>query len=99
MGLKRELSREVDALRREQKAFKCRIGVLANIFIPGFGFFIYGSSYVKGVVCFVLYIFYNLFYLFVLLPDLSGILIGLLYYIPAFLLWLISTIMVSELNS
>jgi len=45
--LKREMLKEFDGLRHEYKSFKRRTGVIANIFIPGIGFILYGSSYLK----------------------------------------------------
>lgn len=97
--IKREINKEIDVLIREHKVFKRRISTIANFFLPGMGFIIYGSSYLKGFITLALYILYNLFYFYILFPDLGEMFFRVLYYIPAFMIWLISTIMVSTLDN
>lgn len=53
---KRELKKEIAILRKEQKSFKRRVSTIANLLIPGVGFVVYGSSYLTGLISFVLFI-------------------------------------------
>jgi len=78
--LKRELLKEIDVLIREHKSFKRRISVIANLFIPGLGFVIYGSSYLKGFVSFALFVLYNLFYFKMISPHLGETAIYIILY-------------------
>ena len=96
--LKRELLKEIDVLIREHKSFKRRISVIANLFIPGLGFVIYGSSYLKGIITFALFTLYNLLYFYKILPNLGEIFFKILYYIPAIVIWIVSTVMVGGLD-
>lgn len=94
---KRELLKEMDQLKREYKAYKRRASVIANLFIPGIGFVIYGSSYLKGLVSFVLYLLYNLLFFIKILPN-TDIGIAVIYYIPALIILVASTAMVAGLD-
>jgi len=95
---KREMLKEIDGLRREYKSFKSRISTISNMFIPGIGFIIYGSSYLKGIITFVLFALYNLLYFYKISPDLGEISIKIIYYIPAIIIWIVSTVMVGGLD-
>ncbi len=94
---KREYYREIDELKRDYKSFKSRISVIANLFIPGIGFFIYGSSYLKGLITCILFVIYNMLFFNKFLPmlDMS---VAVIYYIPAVVIWMGSTMMVSYLD-
>lgn len=94
--LKRELLKEIDALGREHESFKKRISLIANIFIPGIGFFIYGKSYLQGIITFVLFEAYNLLYFLKILPGLGEL--KFLYYMPAIVIWFVSLFMVARLD-
>jgi len=96
--LKREMLKEIDSLRREYKSLKNRISVIANMLIPGIGFIIYGSSYLKGIITFALFTLYNLLYFYKILPNLGEIFFKILYYIPAIVIWIVSTVMVGGLD-
>lgn len=96
--LKRELYKEIDEQKREHKAFKRRVGVLANLIVPGIGFLIYGSSQLKGLITFVLFVVYNLIYFNKILPLLGEVAIAIIYYIPAIIIWLVSGTMVAGLD-
>ena len=96
--LKREMLKEIDSLRREYKSLKNRISVIANMLIPGIGFIIYGSSYLKGIITFALFPLYNLLYFYKILPNLGEIFFKILYYIPAIVIWIVSTVMVGGLD-
>ncbi len=96
--LKREMLKDIDGLRREYKSFKRRISIIANMFIPGIGFILYGSSHLKGIITFVLFVLYNLLYFYILSPDLGEIGIKILFYIPAIAIWYVSTAMVGGLD-
>ena len=95
--VKRELYKEIDELKREYKWFKGRVSTIANLFIPGIGFFIYGSSYLKGLISFILFGGYNLIFFKWILPDLDFA-FGIIYYTPAIIIWLVSTVMVANLD-
>jgi len=77
--LKREMLKDIDGLRREYKSFKRRICTIANLFIPGIGFILYGSSYLKGFISFIIFITYNLLYFYKIAPNLGEAVF--LYYI------------------
>ncbi|HEY8348649.1 MAG TPA: hypothetical protein VIM13_02290 [Clostridia bacterium] len=94
--LKRELLKEIDALRREHKSFEKRISFIANLFIPGMGFFIYGESYFRGIISFVLFSAYNLLYFLKILPYYGGF--NFLHYMPAVVVWFMSTFMVARMG-
>lgn len=94
--LKREILKEMDDLRREYTAFKGRISVIANMFIPGIGFILHDGSYLKGIDVFALFILYNLLYFHRVLPNVGGIAIKIIYYIPAIVIWIVSTAMVRK---
>ncbi|NLH96752.1 MAG: hypothetical protein GX477_05370, partial [Clostridiaceae bacterium] len=91
--LKRELLKEIDVLAREHKSFKKRISLIANFFIPGIGFFIYGKSFLQGLITFVLFEAYNLLYFLKILPGLGEL--KFLYYMPAIVIWFVSLFMVA----
>jgi len=95
--LKREMLKEIDGLRREYKSFKRRTGVIANMIIPGIGFIIYGSSYLKGIIIFILFVMYNLLYFIKLLPHMDGV-SRVIFYIPAVAIWYAGIAMVGKLD-
>lgn len=95
--LKREFYKDIDELRRKQQAFRRRVSVIANLFLPGIGFFIYGSSYLRGLIVFILFSTYN-FYFFDSIVNLTDTPISVVYYTPALAIWIASTIMVAGLE-
>lgn len=95
--VKKELYREVDELRREAAAFKGRVSLIANLLIPGFGFFVFGQEYLKGFIALGLHILYNLFFFYRILPN-TDFGVALIYYIPALLIWAVSSMMVAGLE-
>lgn len=95
--LKREMLKEFDGLRHEYKSFKRRTGVIANIFIPGIGFILYGSSYLKGIIIFALFGMYNLLYFTKILPAAWGI-SRVIFYIPAAAIWYAGIAMAARLD-
>lgn len=96
--LKRELSGELEMLKNEQKSFKRRVSAIANVAFPGIGFVLYGSSYLKALITFVLFVSYNYLYFNKLDPLIGDIGIAILFYIPSLLIWFISTLMVYSLD-
>lgn len=96
--IKRELYKEIDELKREHKAFKKRVSVLSNLIVPGIGFLVYGSSFLKGFISFILFVAYNLVYFNKLLPLIGEVGIAVLYYIPAIVIWFVSAVMVAGLD-
>ncbi len=98
--LKREILKEIDILRHEYRMFKVRVSAIANMFIPGIGFIIYGKSYLKGIITFVLFTLYNLLYFFKVSPQFGqgDMFFAILFYIPAIIIWLVSTVMVLGLD-
>ena len=95
--LKRDIYKEIDKLKREHCAFKKRISVISNLFIPGIGFFVYGKSYIKGLISFVLFFSCNiLFFNKILTNTDAGI--AVIYYIPAVVIWIASAAMVASLD-
>jgi ABC-type amino acid transport system permease subunit len=64
--LKREMYKEIEALRRKQQSFMLRVGIVANLFLPGLGFVLLGKGLIKGIVSFVLYFGYWFFTLGIL---------------------------------
>ncbi|PAE30727.1 hypothetical protein D1B32_07390 [Oceanobacillus profundus] len=96
--LKRELHKEIIVLKNEQKSFKRRVSTIANIIIPGIGFVFYGSSFLKALIFFLLFFSYNIIYFNNLYPLIGGIGIAIIYYIPAVIIWFVSTIMVASLD-
>lgn len=93
--LKREIYKEIDELKREHRAFKKRISVLVNLFIPGIGFVVYGSSWLKGFVSFVLFALYNVLFFKYILP-ITDANVAVIYYIPAVVIWIVSMAMVAS---
>lgn len=98
LEFKKEIFKEIDELKRDYKSFKKRISTIANMFIPGIGFLLYGSSYLKGIITFVLFTLYNLLYFNKILPHLGEISFKVLYYIPAIIIWFVSIVMVGGLD-
>jgi hypothetical protein len=96
--LKREFYKEIDELKRKHQSFKKRISVISNLFIPGIGFLIFGDSYLKGVVSFILFFLYNYLYFDKILLLTGEMFFSVLYYTPAIAIWLVSTVMVSGLD-
>ena len=94
--LKRELYNEITFLKNEQKSFKRRVSTIANLFIPGIGFILYGSSYLKGLILFLLFVSYNYFYFNKLSPLIDETGVVIIYYAPAVIIWSVSTIMVAS---
>lgn len=95
--VKREFNKEIDGLKREYKSFKRRVCSIANLFIPGIGFFIYGSSYLTGFISFALFSGYNLIFFKWIFYD-TDFTFRVIYYIPAIIIWFISTVMVANLD-
>jgi hypothetical protein len=96
--LKREMLKDIDNLKREYKSFKRSVAVIANMFIPGIGFILYGSSYLKGIITFILFALYNLVYFLFISPNVGGSSIQVLCYIPAIAVWYVSIAMVGRLD-
>lgn len=96
--LKREISKDIEAIKQEHRSFKRRVSVISNLFIPGIGFIIYGSAYLKGWISLALFILYNLLYFTSISPSLGELSFRILYYIPAIAVWIISTVMVGSLD-
>ncbi|WP_138420910.1 hypothetical protein [Aquibacillus sediminis] len=96
--LKRELNNEITILKSEQKSFKRRVSTIANLIVPGIGFILYGSSYLKALISFILFISYNYLYFNNLSPLIGEMSIAILYYIPAVIIWFVSAIMVASLD-
>ena len=95
--LKKDIYKEIDELKREHYSFKKRISVISNLFIPGIGFVVYGRSYLKGLILFVLFISYNLLYFNKILNNTDAS-IAIIYYIPAVVIWIVSVAMVASLD-
>jgi hypothetical protein len=96
-AFKREINKQVDELKSEQKAFKRRVSIIANLLVPGIGFIIFGSSYLKGLLSFILFSAYNFFFFSQILNN-TDLGVGALYYLPALVIWVGSTIMVAGLD-
>ncbi|MBM7571331.1 hypothetical protein [Aquibacillus albus] len=96
--LKRELNNEITILKSEQKLFKRRVSTIANLLVPGIGFVLYGSSYLKALISFVLFVLYNYLYFNKLSPLISETSVAILYYTPAVIIWFVSAIMVASLD-
>ncbi len=97
--LKREINIRIEGVRQENEMFKKRVSVIFNLFLPGIGHFIYGSSYIKGIITFLLFLSYNIIFFNVILPNIdTRIAIIIIYYLPAIVIWMISLIMVSSLE-
>ena len=92
---KKEIYEELDELRRRYLSFKSRISVLANLILPGIGFFIYGKSYIKGLIVIIMFLSYNLLYFLYILNNTD---LQVLYYLPAIVIWIVSTVMVASLE-
>lgn len=93
--LRKELYKEIDALKRTSLSFKSRVSVIANLIMPGLGFFVYGQAYLQGVISMGLYILYNILFFYKILPNTD---VALVYYVPAVVIWVVSTVMVSGLD-
>jgi hypothetical protein len=96
-AFKREVNKQVEELKSEQKAFKRRVSIIANLLVPGIGFIIYGSSYLKGLLTFILLSAYNFFFFSQILNN-TDLGVAVLYYLPALVIWIGSTFMVSSLD-
>jgi hypothetical protein len=95
--MKREYYKEIDKIKREHKLFKTSVSSIANLFIPGIGFFFYGSSYVKGLTSFILFSSYNLVFFNWIVDEVDSA-FRVIYYSPAIIIWIISTVMVASLD-
>jgi hypothetical protein len=95
--LKRGVYQEIDELKREHAAFKKRVSVISNLLIPGIGFVLYGSSYLKGLISFVLFVAYNYLF-FDIIADNTDAGVGMILYIPAVVIWIVSSAMVASLD-
>lgn len=93
--VKREFLKEMDTLKRDYQSFKRRASVIANLFIPGLGFVLFGSEMLKGLISFVLYFGYLTFFFKIINPSTD---IGWLYFIPAIIICIVSTAIVSGLS-
>lgn len=89
-----DLISEINQLKKEFRAFKRRLSVIANILIPGAGFLISGKSYLKGVIVFISYYAY----IFIFIPPAlsGGLLSTLALFIPALIINLYSTTLVAS---
>ncbi|GGM20887.1 hypothetical protein GCM10011351_03420 [Paraliobacillus quinghaiensis] len=96
--LKRELNNKITILQSEQKSFKRRVSIIANLILPGIGFILYNNSYLKALISFVLFVSYNYLYFIKLSPLIGEMSIAILYYIPALIIWFVSAIMVASLD-
>ena len=96
--LKRELYKDIDNSIRQFKAFKRRISIIANLLVPGIGFVIYGSSYLKGIITFVLFCVYNIIFFNISSPNIDFDFSAFIFYSPAIAIWIVSTMMVSGLD-
>lgn len=90
--LRKELYKGLHILRVEQNDFKKRISVIANLFIPGIGFFIYGKSVLKGIISIVLFFFASVYLRFGMYET------EFMFYIPAIIIYIVSTAMVASLK-
>lgn len=89
--------RELDELKKAHRSFKKRVSVILNLFIPGIGFFIYGSAHLKGLISFVLFVTYNYLFFEKIAPNTDpGV--AAVYYIPAVVIWIVSAAMVASLD-
>jgi len=95
---RRQISREMEALRQEVRSFKKRLALLVNLVVPGLGFILYGRSYGKGLVCTVFAVSYAILYGWKILPNTGGIGIQALYASPLLAVWGISLAMVAGLE-
>lgn len=95
--LKRDMYKEIDELKKKHHSFKKRISIISNLLIPGMGFVVYGSSYLKGLISFVLFISYNLLFFNKILNN-TDTSIAIIYYTPALVIWIVSVAMVASLD-
>jgi len=58
---------------------------------------VYGSSYFRGLISFVLFVSYNVLFFNFILPHTDAS-IAMIYYIPAAVIWIVSTAMVASLD-
>ncbi|QQE78391.1 hypothetical protein [Alicyclobacillus sp. SO9] len=95
--LKKELYAELDELSRKHRSFKLRTSVVTNLLMPGLGFFVYGQSYVKGLISLV--IFWGYFWFFVkdIVPNTDAG-VAVFYFIPTVVIWIVSAVMVAYLD-
>lgn len=96
--LKTAFYKEIDKLERKHKSFKRRISVISNLFIPGIGFLIFGKFYLKGFMFFILFFVYNYLYFNKILHLTGEMFFSVFYYIPAIVIWLVSTLIVAGLD-
>ncbi|QNK55159.1 hypothetical protein [Paenibacillus sp. PAMC21692] len=95
--IKSDLYKEVDDLKRDHLSFKKRISIISNLLIPGVGFLIYGGSYLKGFISFLLFISYNILF-FTKIENNVDTSMAVIYYIPAIAIWIVSAAMVAGLD-
>ncbi|MFD2629246.1 hypothetical protein [Oceanobacillus kapialis] len=93
---KRALLEEIDKLRKVNHAFRIRASIIANIFLPGIGFLIFGKGYITGILTLIVFVTYNFFFLlpfnWELFPD------NFLVLIPGLLIIFFSSIAVGSLE-
>ncbi|ADU32264.1 hypothetical protein [Evansella cellulosilytica] len=92
-GLKREMNKEIERVKRAHKSFKKRVSIVANIFIPGLGLIVYGGSVIAALITMVLFYSYICFYLSVIFVPIDAAL-AVIYFVPAVVIWIVSLIMV-----
>ncbi|MBH1939674.1 hypothetical protein I5677_02050 [Mobilitalea sibirica] len=102
--LQKDYEYYISRLKKEHRVFKKRVSIIINLIVPGFGFFIYGKSYYKGVITFLLFYSYTFFFFNRMFSDIDNIFqINyippiLFYYAPAIIVNLVSTLFVASLK-
>lgn len=90
-----DLISEINQIKKEFRAFKRRLSIIANIIIPGAGFLVSGKSYLKGVIVFISYYAY-LFIIFIPAIFIGDLLTKLTILTPALIINLYSTTLVES---
>ena len=96
-ALKREYSVRLDQIERKHLNFKRRVCLFLNLFVPGFGYFIFGAGYLKGVLSLSLFYGYGLFFQHYLVP-MTDLGVTVIYSIPLAGVWIASAIGVGGLE-
>ncbi|SHH12568.1 hypothetical protein [Clostridium grantii] len=95
--LRREFKAEIEKLERNHLRFKRMICVIFNLIIPGLGFLIFGKDFLKGLISFILFFGFIYLHIKYILPN-TDFSIAVIYFIPALIIWIISALVVSNLE-
>lgn len=94
---RRELKKTYAILKSEHNQLKRKICIIANLLLPGLGYYILGKGTFKGCISFILYISAIIFYkVNNVYQEYSYGAMYFLFFIPVLLVSIISTVLMTD---